>query len=162
MQVIFNRNRKLIPTINNVLLDTIDPEHSCVEITFDGDKHEFVNFKSLYPYFIDGQIATTRCGDNFIIGSKKYNVDSYHRVLYNLTSLKGESISVLNYNWDYTYYDDNGNRNPAYDIMSFWKITPTANLADMSNGDYIILADRITPEFDDIRRKEDLIWARVQ
>lgn len=156
MQVIFNRSGT--PTIHNVLLDTIDVEHGYVEITFDDDnRHEFVEFESLYPYFINGQIAETRCGDKFIIIGKKHNV-----VLYNLTSLEGEPISALNYNWDYTYYDDDGNRNPAYDIISFWKITPTANLADMSNGDYIILADRITPEFDDIRLKEDLIWVRVQ
>ena len=146
MQVIFNRSGT--PTIHNVLLNTIDVEHGYVEIIFDDNRHEFVEFESLYPYFINGQIAVTRCGNKFIIIGEK---------LYNITSLEGKPISALNYNWDYTYYNDNGNRNPAYDIMSFWKITPTANLADMSNGDYIILADRITPEFDDIRRKEDLI-----
>ena len=72
MQVIFHRSGILnIPTINNVLLDTIDAERGCVEITFDDIKHEPVEFESLYPYFIDSQIAVTRCGDRFIIGGKK-------------------------------------------------------------------------------------------
>ena len=151
MQVIFNRDgTPNIPTINNVLLDTIDVEHGCVEITFDNIEHELVRFDSLYPYFIDGQIVVTRCGDRFIIGGKKHN-----KVLYNLTSLEGEPISVLNYNWDYTYYDDNGNRNPNYDIMSFWDLA--GNLADALNGDYVMLTNRITPKFDDIRLKDNLI-----
>ena len=148
MQVIFNRNGT--PTIHSILLDTIDTEHGYVEITFNDNKHEFIEFGSLYPYFINGQIAITRCGDKFIIINKKYDV-----VLYNLTSLEGKPISALNYNWDYTYYDDNSNRNPAYDIMSFWEFA--GNLADALNGDYVMLANRITPEFDDIRLKEDLI-----
>ena len=155
MQVIFNRSGT--PTINNVLLDTIDAERGCVEITFDDIKHEPVEFESLYPYFINGQIAESRWGDKFIIMGKKHNV-----VLYNLTVLDGEPISALHYNWDYTYYDDDGNRNSAYDIMSFWEITPTGNLADVLNGDHVMLTDRITPEFDEIRLKEDLICARVQ
>ena len=156
MQVIFNRSGT--PTIHNVLLDTIDVEHGYVEITFDDDnKHEFVEFESLYPYFINGQIAVTRCGNKFIIIGEKHNV-----VLYNLTSLEGKPISALNYNWDYTYYDNNGNRNPAYDIMSFWETTPIGNLADVLNGDYIMLTDRITSEFDEIRLKDSLIWVRVQ
>ena len=147
MQVIFNRSGT--PTIHNVLLDTIDVEHGYVEITFDDDnRHEFVEFESLYPYFINGQIAVTRCRDKFIVIGKK---------LYNLTSLEGEPISVLHYNWDYTYYDDDGNRNLAYDIMSFWKITPIGNLADVLNGDCVKLTNRITPKFDEIRLKDDLI-----
>lgn len=150
MQVIYNRSGT--PTINNVLLDTIDVEHGCVEITFDNIEHELVGFESLYPYFIDSQIAVTRCGDRFIIGGKKHN-----KVLYNLTALEGDPISVLNYNWDYTYYDDNGNRNLDYDIMSFWELEPTCNLADMLNGDYLMLTNRITPKFDEIRLKEILI-----
>lgn len=149
MQVIFNRSGT--PTIHNVLLNTIDVEHGYVEITFDDDnRHEFVEFESLYPYFINGQIAVTRCGDKFIIIGEKHNV-----VLYNITSLEGEPISNLNYNWDYTYYDDDGNRNPAYDIMSFWDIA--GNLADVLNGDYIMLTNRITPKFDEIRLKDSLI-----
>ena len=156
MQVIFNRSGT--PTIHNVLLDTIDVEHGYVEITFDDDnRHEFVEFESLYPYFINGQIAVTRCGDKFIIIGEKHNV-----VLYNLTLLEGEPISALHYNWDYTYYDDDGNRNSAYDIMSFWEITPTGNLADVLNGDYVTLTNRITPKFDKIRLEDDLICARVQ
>lgn len=150
MQVIFNRSGT--PTIHNVLLDTIDTEHDCVEITFDDIKHEPVGFESLYPYFIDSQIAITRCGDKFIIGGKKHN-----KVLYNLTSLKGEPISASNYNWDYTYYDDDGNRNSAYDIMSFWELEPTGNLTDVLNGDYVMLTNRITLEFDEIRLKDGLI-----
>ena len=150
MQVIFNRNGT--PTIHNVLLDTIDAERGCVEITFDDIKHEPVEFESLYPYFINGQIAVTRCGNKFIIIGKKHDV-----ILYNLTSLEGKPISALNYNWDYTYYDNNGNRNPAYDIMSFWETTPIGNLADVLNGDYIMLTDRITSEFDEIRLKDSLI-----
>ena len=153
MQVIFHRSgTPNIPTINNVLLNTIDAENGCVEITFDNIEHEPVEFKSLYPYFINGQIAVTRCGNKFIIIGKKHNV-----VLYNLTSLEGKPISALHYNWDYTYYNDDGNRNPAYDIMSFWKITPIGNLADVLNGDCVMLTDRIMPEFDDIRLKDDLI-----
>ena len=154
MQVIFHGNDgNDKPTINSVLLDTIDAEHSCVEITFgDGNTHELVGFESLYPYFIDSQIAVTRCGDRFIIGGKKHN-----RVLYNFTSLEGDPISASNYNWDYTYYDDNGNRNPDYDIMSFWELEPACNLADMLNGDYLMLTNRITPKFDEIRLKEILI-----
>ena len=153
MQVIFHRSgTPNIPTINNVLLDTIDAEHSCVEITFDDVKHELVGFESLYPYFIDSQIAVTRCGDRFIIGGKKHN-----KVLYNLTSLEGDPISTSNYNWDYTYYDDDGNRNPDYDIMSFWELEPTCNLADMLNDDYLMLTNRIAPKFDEIRLKDDLI-----
>ena len=148
MQVIFNRNGT--PTIHNVLLNTIDVEHGYVEITFDDNRHEFVEFGSLYPYFINGQIAVTRCGDKFIIIGEKHNV-----VLYNITSLEGEPISNLNYNWDYTYYDDDGNRNLAYDIMSFWDIA--GNLADVLNGDYIMLTDRITSEFDEIRLEGNLI-----
>lgn len=155
MQVIFNRSGT--PTIHNVLLDTIDVEHGYVEITFDDNKHEFIEFESLYPYFINGQIAVTRCGDKFIIIGKKHDV-----ILYNLTSLEGKPISALHYNWDYTYYDDNGNRNSAYDIMSFWEITPTGNLADVLNGDCIMLTDRITPKFDEIRLEDDLICRRVQ
>ena len=152
MQVIFHGSDK--PIINSVLLDTIDAEHSCVEITFDdGNIHELVGFESLYPYFIDSQIAVTRCGDRFIIiGDKKHDV-----VLYNLTSLEGEPIRASNYNWDYTYYNDDGYRNTDYDIISFWEFSPIANLADARNGDYMVLANRITPEFDDIRLKEDLI-----
>ena len=153
MQVIFNRSGT--PTIHNVLLDTIDAERGCVEITFDDIKHEPVEFESLYPYFINGQIVVTRCGNKFIIIGEKHNV-----VLYNITSLEGKPISNLNYNWDYTYYNDDGNRNPAYDIMSFWDIA--GNLADVLNGDYIMLTNRITPEFDEIRLREDLICARVQ
>ena len=150
MQVIFNRSGT--PTINNVLLDTIDTEHDCVEITFDDNRHEFVEFETLYPYFINGQIVETRCGDKFIIIGKKYN-----RILYNLTSLESDPISASNYNWDYTYYNDDGYRNTDYDIISFWELSPIANLADARNGDYMILANRITPEFDEIRLKEDLI-----
>ena len=151
MQVIFHGTDKL--TINSVLLDTIDAEHSCVEITFDDDnRHEFVEFETLYPYFINGQIVETRCGDKFIIIGKKYN-----RILYNLTSLESDPISASNYNWDYTYYNDDGYRNTDYDIISFWELSPIANLADARNGDYMILANRITPEFDEIRLKEDLI-----
>lgn len=154
MQVIFNRNGT--PTIHNVLLNTIDVEHGYVEITFDDDnRHEFVEFESLYPYFINGQIAVTRCGDKFIIIGEKHNV-----VLYNLTSLEGKPISTLHYNWDYTYYDNDGNRNSAYDIMSFWKTT--SNLTDVLNGDYVTLTDRITPEFDEIRLEDDLICRRIQ
>ena len=149
MQVIFT---KRTPTIHNVLLDTIDTEHDCVEITFDDNKHEFVRFESLYPYFINGQIAVTRCGDKFIIIGKKHDV-----ILYNLTSLEGEPIRASNYNWDYTYYNDDGYGNADYDIMSFWEFSPIANLADARNGDYMILANRITPKFDEIRLKEDLI-----
>ena len=159
MQVIFHRSgTPNIPTINNVLLDTIDAEHSCVEITFDDIKHELVGFESLYPYFINGQIAETRCGDRFIIGGKKYN-----KVLYNLTSLESDPISASNYNWDYTYYNDDGYRNTDYDIMSFWELTSIANLADARNGDYnyMILANRIAPKFDEIRLKDDLIWVRA-
>ena len=153
MQVIFHRSgTPNIPTINNVLLNTIDAENGCVEITFDDIEHELVEFESLHPYFINGQIVETRCGDKFIIIGKKHNV-----VLYNITSLEGEPISVLDYNWDYTYYDDDGNRNPAYDIMSFWEIKPIGNLADVLNGDYIMLTDRITPEFDEIRLEDNLI-----
>ena len=153
MQVIFHRSgTSNIPTINNVLLNTIDAENGCVEITFDDIEHEPVEFESLYPYFINGQIVETRCGDKFIIIGEKHNV-----VLYNITSLEGEPISNLNYNWDYTYYDNNGNRNTAYDIMSFWKITSTCNLADVLNGDYIMLTNRITPEFDEIRLEDNLI-----
>ena len=151
MQVIFHGSDK--PTINSVLLDTIDVEHSCVEIAFDDDnRHELVGFESLYPYFIDSQIAVTRCGDRFIIGGKKHN-----KVLYNLTSLEGDPISASNYNWDYTYYNDDGYRNTDYDIMSFWELTSITNLADAQNGDYMMLANRITSEFDEIRLKEDLI-----
>ena len=150
MQVIFNRNGT--PTIHNVLLDTIDTKHGYVEIIFDDKKHEFVEFESLYPYFINGQIAVTRCGNKFIIIGEKHNV-----ILYNLTSLEGKPISALNYNWDYTYYDNNGNRNSAYDIMSFWETTPIGNLADVLNGDYIMLANRITPEFDEIRLEVNLV-----
>ena len=150
MQVIFNRSRT--PTINNVLLDTIDTEHDCVEITFDNNRHEFVDFESLYPYFINGQVVETRCGDRFIISGKKYDA-----ILYSLTSLEGEPIRASNYNWDYTYYNDDGYRSTDYDIMSFWEFSPIANLADARNGDYMILANRITPEFDKIRLKEDLI-----
>ena len=151
MQVIFHGNDK--PTINNVLLDTIDVERDCVEITFDdGNRHELVGFESLYPYVIDSQIVVTRCGDRFIIGGKKHN-----KVLYNITALGGDPISVFNYNWDYTYYDDNGNRNPDYDIMEFWELEPTCNLADMLNGDYLMLTNRIAPKFDEIRLNEDLI-----
>ena len=151
MQVIFHRSgTPNIPTINNVLLNTIDAENGCVEITFDDIEHELVEFESLHPYFINGQIVETRCGNKFIIIGKKHDV-----VLYNLTSLEGKPISVLNYNWDYTYYNDDGNRNPAYDIMSFWEFA--SNLADVLNGDYVMLTNRITPEFDDIRLKEDLI-----
>lgn len=150
MQVIFT---KRAPTIHNVLLDTIDVKHNCVEITFDDNRHGFVDFESLYPYFINGQIVETRCGDKFIIiGGKKHDV-----MLYNLTSLEGEPISALNYNWDYTYYNDDGYRDTDYDIMSFWERTSIANLADARNGDYMILTNRITPEFDEIRLKEDLI-----
>ena len=157
MQVIFI-NRSGIPTIHNVLLNTIDVEHGYVEITFDDDnRHEFVEFESLYPYFINGQIAVTRCGNKFIIGGEKHNV-----ILYNLTSLEGKPISALHYNWDYTYYDNNGNRNPAYDIMSFWKLEPTCSLADMLNDGYLMLTNRITPKFDEIRLKDNLICARVQ
>ena len=148
MQVIFNRNGT--PTIHNVLLDTIDVEHGYVKITFDDNRHEFVEFGSLYPYFINGQIVKTRCGNKFIIIGEKHNV-----VLYNLTSLEGKPISALNYNWDYTYYNDNGNRNPAYDIMSFWDIA--GNLADALNGDYVMLTNRITPKFDEIRLKDNLV-----
>lgn len=155
MQVIFNRSGT--PTIHNVLLDTIDAERGCVEITFDDIKHEPVEFESLYPYFINGQMAVTRCGDKFIIIGKKHDV-----ILYNLTSLESKPISALHYNWDYTYYDDDGNRNSAYDIMSFWEITPTSNLVDVLNGDHVRLTDRIIPEFDEIRLKEDLICVRVQ
>ena len=158
MQVIFNRSGT--PTIHNVLLDTIDVEHGYVEITFGDNKHEFVEFESLYPYFINGQIAVTRCGDKFIIIGKKHDV-----ILYNLTSLEGKPISALHYNWDYTYYDDDGNRNPAYDIMSFWEITPnsnTSNLAGVLNGDCVMLTNRITPNFDEIRLEDDLICAKVQ
>ena len=73
MQVIFNRSGT--PTIPNVLLDTIDVEHGYVEITFDDDNsHEYVEFESLYPYFNNGQIAETRCGDKFIIIGEKHNV----------------------------------------------------------------------------------------
>ena len=152
MQVIFNKNGT--PTIHNVLLNTIDVEHGYVEITFDDDnRHEFVEFESLYPYFINGQIAVTRCGNKFIIIGEK---------LYNITSLEGKPISSLNYNWDYTYYNNDGNRNPAYDIMSFWEITPTSNLADVLNGDYVMLTDRITPEFDKIRLEDDLICRKIQ
>ena len=152
MQAIFHGNDK--PTINSVLLDTIDVERGCVEIAFDDDnnRHELVGFESLYPYFIDSQIAVTRYGNKFIIGGKKHN-----KVLYNLTSLKGDPINASNYNWDYTYYDDNGNRNPDYDIMSFWELEPTCNLADMLNGDYLMLTNRIVHKFDEIRLKEDLI-----
>ena len=151
MQVIFHGSDK--PTINSVLLDTIDVERGCVEIAFDdNNRHELVGFESLYPYFIDSQIAVTRCRDRFIIGGKKYN-----KVLYNLTSLESDPISASNYNWDYTYYDDDGNRNPNYDIMSFWEFTPIANLADARSGDYMTLANRITLKFDEIRLKEDLI-----
>ena len=154
MQVIFNRSGT--PTIHNVLLDTIDVEHGYVEIIFDDDnRHEFVEFESLYPYFINGQVVVTRCGDKFIIIGEKHNV-----VLYNITSLEGEPINTLNYNWDYTYYDDDGNRNPAYDIMSFWEFA--GNLADVLNDDYVMLTNRITPKFDEIRLKDDLICARVQ
>ena len=172
MQVIFNRNGS--PTIHNVLLNTIDVEHGYVEITFDDDnRHEFVEFESLYPYFINGQIAVTRCGNKFIIIGEKHNVvlynltsiiigEKHNVILYNLTSLEGKPISALNYNWDYTYYDNNGNRNSAYDIMSFWETTPIGNLADVLNGDYIMLTDRITSEFDEIRLEDNLIWARVQ
>ena len=149
MRVIFNRSGT--PTIHNVLLNTIDVEHGYVEITFDDDnRHEFVEFESLYPYFINGQIAVTRCGNKFIIIGEKHNV-----VLYNITSLEGKPISNLNYNWDYTYYDDDGNRNPAYDIMSFWDIA--GNLADVLNGDYIMLTNRITPKFDEIRLEDNLV-----
>lgn len=155
MQVIFNRSGT--PTIHNVLLDTIDVEHGYVEITFDDNKHEFIEFESLYPYFINGQIAVTRCGDKFIIIGKKHDV-----ILYNLTSLEDKPISALHYNWDYTYYDDNGNRNSAYDIMSFWEITPTSNLADVLNGDYVMLTNRITPKFDEIRLEDDLICRKIQ
>ena len=150
MQVIFNRSGT--PTIHNVLLDTIDVEHGYVKITFDDNRHEFVEFGSLYPYFINGQVVETRCGDKFIIIGEKHNV-----VLYNLPPLEGKQVSALNYNWDYTYYDDDGNRNPAYDIMSFWKITPTGNLANVLN-----VTNRITPEFDEIRLEDNLIWVRVQ
>ena len=155
MQVIFNRSGT--PTIHSVLLDTIDTKHGYVEIIFDDNRHEFVEFESLYPYFINGQIVETRCGDKFIIIGEKHNV-----VLYNITLLEGKPISALHYNWDYTYYDDNGNRNSAYDIMSFWKLEPTCNLADMLNGDYLMLTNRITPKFDEIRLEDDLICARVQ
>ena len=151
MQVIFNRSGT--PTINNVLLDTIDIKHDCVEITFDDNRREFVEFETLYPYFINGQIVETRCGDKFIIIDDK----KHEAVLYNLTSLEGEPISASNYNWDYTYYDDNGNRNPDYDIMSFWELEPTCNLADMLNCYYLMLTNRITPKFDEIRLKEILI-----
>ena len=153
MQVVFDRNGT--PTIHNVLLDTIDVKRGCVEITFDdGNRHKLVGFESLYPYFIDSQIAVTRCGDRFIIGGKKYN-----KVLYNLTSLESDPISASNYNWDYTYYNDDGYRNTDYDIMSLWELTSIANLADARNGDYnyMMLANRIVPEFDEIRLKEDLI-----
>ena len=55
MQVVSDRNgTPNIPTINNVLLDTIDAERGCVEITFDDIKHEPVEFESLYSYFING------------------------------------------------------------------------------------------------------------
>lgn len=152
MQVIFYGNDK--PTINSVLLDTVDVERGCIEIVFDDDnnRHELVGFESLYPYFIDGQIAVTRCGDRFIIGDKKHN-----KALYNLTALEGDPISFSNYNWDYTYYDDYGDRNLDYDIMSFWELEPTCNLADMLNGDYLMLTNRIAPKFDEIRLKDSLI-----
>ena len=159
MQVIFI-NKNGTPTIHNVLLNTIDVEHGYVEITFDDNRHEFVEFESLYPYFINGQIAVTRCGNKFIIIGEKHNV-----ILYNLTSLEGKPISALHYNWDYTYYNDDGNRNPAYDIMSFWKITPTSNtsnLAGVLNGDCVILTNRITSKFDEIRLEDKLICAKVQ
>ena len=151
MQVIFHRSGT--PTINNVLLDTIDIKHDCVEITFDDNRREFVEFETLYPYFINGQIVETRCGDKFIIIDDK----KHKAVLYNLTSLEGEPIKASNYNWDYTYYNDDGYRNTDYDIMSFWEFTPIANLADARSGDYMTLANRITLKFDEIRLKEDLI-----
>lgn len=150
MQTIFNRDGT--PTIHNVLLDTLDKEHGFVDITFDDERHEPVKFESLYPYFINGQIAETRCGDVFIIVG-----DRHHMRLYNLTSLEGDSLNALNYNWDYTYYDDYGNRNKDYDIMSFWKIAPLGNLADVRNGDYMVLSNKITPKFDDIRLEDDLL-----
>ena len=155
MQVIFHESgTSNIPTINSVLLDTIDTEHSCVEIVFNDDnRHELVGFESLHPYFFNGQIVVTRCRDKFIIiGGKKYDA-----ILYNLTSLEGEPIKASNYNWDYTYYNDDGYRNTDYDIMSFWEFTPIANLADARSGDYMTLANRITLKFDEIRLKEDLI-----
>ena len=150
MQVIYNRSGT--PTINNILLNTIDVEHSCVEITFDDNRHELVGFESLYPYFINGQIAKTRCGDELMIGWQKHE-----SVLHNLTSSKRETINALNYNWDYTYYDDNGNRNIDYDIMSFYKLVPIGNLGDPINGDYLIPTNSIPVVFDEIRLKDSLI-----
>lgn len=151
MQTIFNRDGT--PTIHNVLLRTLNIKNGFVDIIFDDGHYEPVEWESLYPYFINGQVAKTRCGDKFlIVGDNKHNV-----VLYNLTSLEGEPISALNYNWDYTYYDDDGNRNTAYDIMSFWKITPLGNLADVLNDDYVVLSNKITPEFDYIRLEDVLL-----
>lgn len=155
MQVIFNRSGT--PTIHNVLLDTIDAERGCVEITFDDIKHEPVEFESLYPYFINGQIAETRCGDKFIVINGKHDV-----ILYNITSLEDKLIiSALNYNWDYTYYDEDGNRNTDYDIISFWEFTPIPN-ADARNDYMMLLTNRIASKFDKIRLQEDLICRRVQ
>lgn len=151
MQTIFNRDGT--PTIHNVLLRTLNIKNGFVDIIFDDGHYEPVEWESLYPYFINGQVAKTRCGDKFlIVGDNKHNV-----VLYNLTSLEREPISALNYNWDYTYYDDDGNRNTAYDIMSFWKITPLGNLADVLNDDYVVLSNKITPEFDYIRLEDVLL-----
>lgn len=154
MQTIFNRDGT--PTIHNVLLNTIDIERGTVAITFDDNRHEPVEFESLYPYFISGQVARTRYGDDLlIVGKEKGN--KLNIVLYNITTREAQPINALNYNWDYTYYDDDGNRNNAYDIMSFWKIMPLGNLVDVLNGDYVTLSNKITPEFDDIRLKDDLI-----
>lgn len=154
MQTIFNRDGT--PTIHNVLLNTIDIERGTVAITFDDNRHEPVEFESLYPYFISGQVARTRYGDDLlIVGKEKGN--KLNIVLYNITTREAQPINALNYNWDYTYYDDDGNRNNAYDIMSFWKIMPLGNLADVLNGDYVTLSNKITPEFDDIRLEDDLI-----
>lgn len=116
MQTIFNRDGT--PTIHNVLLNTIDIERGTVAITFDDNRHEPVEFESLYPYFISGQVARTRYGDDLlIVGKEKGN--KLNVVLYNITTREAQPINALNYNWDYTYYDDDGNRNNAYDIMSF-------------------------------------------
>ena len=154
MQTIFNRDGT--PTIHNVLLNTIDIERGTVAITFDDNRHEPVEFESLYPYFISGQVARTRYGDDLlIVGKEKGN--KLNIVLYNITTREAQPINALNYNWDYTYYDDDGNRNNAYDIMSFWKIMSLGNLADVLNGDYVTLSNKITPEFDDIRLEDDLI-----
>lgn len=154
MQTIFNRDGT--QTIHNLLLDTLDTKNRTVNITFDDNRSEPIEFDSLYPYFISGQIVKTRSGDYLlVVGKSKKN--KLQTVLYNITTLEANPVNALNYNWDYTFYDNDGNRNSAYDIISFWSPTELCNFADVINHEYMELSNKISAEFDDIRLEEELI-----